>query len=178
MVIPDPLLFDTANCSIARTLQLIGEKWSLLVLRDVFSGVRRFEDMHRRIGAPRQVLSDRLNSLVEAGILRRRPYRETGQRTRYEYRLTKAGMDLYPVLVALLRWGDAYLGNPEGPSLELAHRDCGEEVDLVMRCRAGHDVPSAREVRPRPGPGAHSPSPPGNQGDIARHAGRHAAITP
>ena len=150
----DPARYDPAPCTIARTLQLIGEKWSLLVLRDVFSGVRRFEDMQRRIGAPRQVLSDRLGSLVAAGILRRHPYREPGQRTRYEYRLTRAGMDLYPVLVALLRWGDEHLENPDGPPVELAHRDCGEQVDLVLRCRAGHQLSSAREVRPRPGPGA------------------------
>jgi DNA-binding HxlR family transcriptional regulator len=120
----------------------------------VFSGVRRFDDMHSRIGAPRQVLSNRLGALVAAGILRRHPYREGGQRTRYEYRLTEAGMDLYPVLVALMRWGDKHLDRPAGPSVELTHRDCGEPVDLVLRCRAGHDVPSARQVRPRPGPGA------------------------
>jgi DNA-binding HxlR family transcriptional regulator len=153
MTQPD-MQYDPAPCSIARTLQLVGEKWSLLVLRDVFSGVRRFDDMQHRIGAPRQVLSTRLGSLVAAGILRRQPYRDPGQRTRYEYRLTEAGMDLYPVLVALLRWGDRHLDNPDGPSLDLAHRDCGEPVDLVIRCRAGHQLASAREVRPRPGPGA------------------------
>jgi DNA-binding HxlR family transcriptional regulator len=145
---------DPAQCSIARTLQLVGEKWTLLVLRDVFSGIRRFEDMHRRIGAPRQVLSQRLGRLVELGLLRRVPYREPGKRTRYEYRLTDAGLDLYPVLVALLNWGDRHLDNPDGPSVELVHRDCGEQVELVLRCRAGHELPSARAVRPRPGPGA------------------------
>jgi DNA-binding HxlR family transcriptional regulator len=154
MTVPDPLQYDPTPCSIARTLQLIGEKWSLLVLRDVFSGVRRFDDMQHRIGAPRQVLSARLGALVAAGILRRHPYRDPGQRTRYEYRLTQAGMDLYPVLVALLRWGDRHLDNPEGPSVQLVHRDCGEPVDLVLRCRAGHELASARDVRPRPGPGA------------------------
>jgi len=151
----EALRYDPGPCSIARTLDLVGEKWSLLVLREVFSGVRRFDDLRRRTGAPRQVLSARLGSLVDAGLLRRHPYREPGQRTRYEYRLTEAGMDLYPVLVALLRWGDRYLVQPTGgPSVELTHRDCGEPVDLVLRCRGQHELTSAREVAPRPGPGA------------------------
>lgn len=151
----EALRYDPDPCSIARTLELVGEKWSLLVLREVFSGVRRFDDMRRRIGAPRQVLSARLGTLVDAGVLRRHPYREPGQRTRYEYRLSAAGMDLYPVLLSLLRWGDRYLVQPTGgPSIELTHRDCGEPVDLALRCRAGHELPSARDVQPRPGPGA------------------------
>ena len=133
------LRYDPDPCSIGRTLELIGEKWSLLVLREVFSGVRRFDDLQRRIGAPRQVLSARLATLVAAGVLRRHPYQDPGRRTRYEYRLTAAGMDLYPVLVGLLRWGDRYLDQP---------------VDLAVRCRAGHELGSLREVRPVPGPGA------------------------
>ena len=150
----EALRYDPGPCSIARTLELVGEKWSLLVLREVFSGVRRFDDMRRRIGAPRQVLSARLGTLVDAGVLRRHPYQEPGQRTRYEYRLTAAGMDLYPVLVSLLRWGDRYLVQPTGgPSVELTHRDCGEPVDLVLRCRGGHELTSAREVRAAAGPG-------------------------
>ena len=95
------------------------------------------------------------STLIAAGVLRRHPYQDPGRRTRYEYRLTTAGMDLYPVLVGLLRWGDRYLDQPTGgPSLELTHRDCGEPVDLVVRCRAGHDLGSLREVWPVPGPGA------------------------
>jgi DNA-binding HxlR family transcriptional regulator len=160
MPAPDALRYDPDPCSIARTLELVGEKWSLLVLREVFSGVRRFDDLRRRIGAPRQVLSARLSTLVDAGVLRRVPYREPGQRTRSEYRLTAAGMDLYPVLVALLRWGDRYLEQPAaGPTLELAHVDCGEPVDVTLRCRAGHDLGSARDVHPRPGPGARELAP-------------------
>ena len=154
-MVPEALRWDPDPCSIARTLELVGEKWSLLVLREVFSGVRRFDDLRRRTGAPRQVLSARLSTLVEAGVLRRHPYQQPGQRTRYEYRLTRAGMDLYPVLVSLLRWGDRYLDLPTGgPTLELTHKDCGEPVDVVLRCGAGHDLGSARDVHPRPGPGA------------------------
>jgi DNA-binding HxlR family transcriptional regulator len=151
----EALRYDPDPCSIARTLELAGERWSLLVLREVFSGVRRFDDIRRRTGAPRQVLSARLGTLVAAGVLRRHPYQDPGRRTRYEYRLTQAGMDLYPVLIGLMRWGDRYLDQPTGgPTLELTHRDCGEPVQLVLRCAAGHELESARDVRPRPGPGA------------------------
>lgn len=156
---PSDLDFELAHCSIARTLEVVGEKWTLLVLRDAFNGVRRFDDLHRRIGAPRQVLSQRLGRLVAVGLLRRVPYQEPGQRTRYEYRLTEAGLDLYPILVALLSWGDRHRPNPGGPAVELTHRGCDELVELTLRCAAGHDLASAREVRPRPGPGAASTRP-------------------
>jgi DNA-binding HxlR family transcriptional regulator len=146
--------FSAENCSIGRALSVLGEKWTLLVLRDVFNGIRRFDDMHERVGAPRQVLSQRLARLVDEGILRRVPYREPGQRQRYEYRLTEKGVDLYPTLVALLRWGDRWLVDADGPAVTLHHRDCGAPVDVVLRCADGHDIPSAREVRSRPGPGA------------------------
>jgi hypothetical protein len=106
------------------------------------------------------VLSARLGTLVDAGVLRRQPYQEPGRRTRDEYRLTPAGLDLYPVLVSLMRWGDRYLDQPTGgPNLELSHSDCGAPIDVVLRCRAGHDVPSARDVRSAPGPGARLLSP-------------------
>jgi DNA-binding HxlR family transcriptional regulator len=160
MPVPEALRYDPDPCSIARTLELVGEKRSLLVLREVFTGVRRFDDLRRRTGAPRQVLSARLATLVEAGLLRRHPYQDPGQRTRYEYRLTRAGMDLYPVLVSLMRWGDRYLDQPNGgPTMELTHVDCGAPVDVVLHCRAGHDLESARDVHPRPGPGARELSP-------------------
>jgi DNA-binding HxlR family transcriptional regulator len=145
--IPAPDL-DLDQCSIAGTLGVIGEKWTLLVLRDAFTGVRRFEDMYRRIGAPRQVLSARLNRLVEEGILRRVPYREAGQRQRAEYRLTDKGRELYPILVALMHWGDRWANATTGPSVTLHHRDCGADVGLELRCRAGHTLAGARDVRP------------------------------
>jgi DNA-binding HxlR family transcriptional regulator len=151
---PLALDYSTENCSIAASLGLIGEKWSLLVLREAFDGVRRFEDMYQRIGAPRQVLSARLGRLVDEGILRRVPYREPGQRQRHEYRLTEKGLDLYPVLVALMHWGDKWAGDPLGPPVMLHHRDCGADVDLVLRCEDGHTLAGAREITPRPGPGA------------------------
>jgi DNA-binding HxlR family transcriptional regulator len=146
--------YSTDNCSIAATLGLVGEKWSLLVLRDAFNGVRRFDDLHERIGAPRQVLSARLTRLVDEGILRRVPYREPGQRQRYEYRLTDKGLDLYPVLVALMHWGDRWAGDPAGPAIALHHRDCGAAVHLSLHCDDGHRLGGPREVEPRPGTGA------------------------
>jgi DNA-binding HxlR family transcriptional regulator len=146
--------YDSANCAIGATVGLIGERPTFLVLREAFNGVRRFADMQRRIGMPRQVLSDRLARLVDEGLLRKVPYQESGQRSRYEYRLTEKGLDLYPVLVALMEWGDRYAVGPVGPQVLLRHRDCGEPVGLQMACRAGHVLESAREVTPVPGPGA------------------------
>ena len=146
--------YDSANCAIGATVGLIGERPTFLVLREAFNGVRRFADMQRRTGMPRQVLSDRLARLVGEGLLRKVPYQEDGQRRRYEYRLTEKGLDLYPVLVALMEWGDRYAVGSAGPQVLLRHRDCGEPVRLQMSCRAGHVLGSAREVTPVPGPGA------------------------
>ena len=146
--------YDSANCAIGATVGLIGERPTFLVLREAFNGVRRFADMQRRTGMPRQVLSDRLTRLVEEGLLRKVPYQENGQRGRYEYRLTEKGLDLYPVLVALMEWGDRYAVGAAGPQVMLEHRDCGEPVQLQLACRAGHVLGSAREVTPVPGPGA------------------------
>ena len=146
--------YDSANCAIGATVGLIGERPTFLVLREAFNGVRRFADMQRRTGMPRQVLSDRLAHLVDEGLLRKVPYQENGQRRRYEYRLTEKGMDLYPVLVALMEFGDRHAVGPAGPQVLLRHRDCGEPVHLQMACRAGHVLGSAREITPVPGPGA------------------------
>ena len=146
--------FDTANCNIAAALEVVGEKWTFLVLREAFNGIRRFEDMQRRTGAPRQVLSSRLARLVAEGILRKVPYQESGQRSRNEYRLTEKGVELYPVMAALLAWGDKYAAAPGGPAVELTHRDCGEPVFLQLACSQGHVLGSARDVTPIPGPGA------------------------
>lgn len=144
-----PPLLSLDQCSIAASLFVLGEKWTLLVLREAFTGVRRFEDMHQRIGAPRQVLSARLARLVDAGILRRVPYQQEGQRRREEYRLTDKGLELYPILVALMHWGDKWARPTPVPSVTLHHRDCGADVGLHLRCAAGHSLAGAREVEPR-----------------------------
>lgn len=155
MAQPLALEWSTDGCTIERTTDVIGDRWSLLILREVFSGIRRFDQLTVRTAIPRQVLTDRLDRLLENGVLRREPYQEAGQRTRFEYRLTDRGIDLYPVLIALQQWGDRYLADPEGPPSEFVHRGCGERVDLVLRCAAGHEIQSNREVGGRLGPGAH-----------------------
>jgi DNA-binding HxlR family transcriptional regulator len=149
---PEALNWSAENCTIGRAMEILGEKWTVHVLREIFMGIRRFEDIRVRTPIPRQVLTNRLATLVEHGLVRRQPYQEPGARSRDEYRLTQKGLDLYPVLVALLAWGDRYLGDPDGSPLELTHRDCGAPVRVGLRCEVGHDL-EPRAVRPQPGPG-------------------------
>lgn len=155
MTTPAALAFSADNCTIGRTIAVLGERSTFLVIREVFNGIRRFEDMRVRTAIPKQVLTDRLRLLVEHGILRKEPYQPAGQRARHEYRLTEKGLALYPVLVAMAQWGDRYLADPEGPPVEFAHRDCGAKVDVGLACADGHAVADPRDVLPRPGPGAH-----------------------
>jgi len=154
MTQPEALQWSSEGCTIERAAEVVGDRWSLVILREVMSGIRRFDQMTVRTAIPRQVLTDRHDRLVTQGILRREPYREPGQRQRLEYRLTDKGIDLYPVLVALQQWGDRYLGDEAGPATEFEHRGCGGRVDMVLRCGAGHDVRGTREVVGRLGPGA------------------------
>src|SRR6185436_14391532 len=152
--VPEAMRWSTENCTISRTMEILGDKWTFHVLRELFVGVRRFEDIRTRAGVPRQVLTDRLAALIERGLIRRHPYRLPGQRERYEYRLTQAGLDLYPVLVEMIQWGDQCLPLVGCPPLEARHRgDCEERVSVVLRCEAGHE-PAPREVALRPGPTA------------------------
>jgi len=133
------------ECGLARALALIGDRWTLLVLREAFYGVRRFEEMRTDLGVPRTVLSDRLAALVDAGLMRREPYREPGQRTRYEYHLTRKGADLLPALVALMQWGDRHLGSGE-PPLALRHAGCGGAIRTALVCEHGHILADPREL--------------------------------
>lgn len=151
---PEALEWSVENCTIGRALEVASDRWLFVVLREVFQGIRRFDDLTVRTGIPRQVLTDRLKRLVESGLLKRVPYREPGQRSRFEYRLTQQGLDFYPILIALQEWGNRYLADPEGPPLVFVHRDCGEPVELVVRCSAGHEVEASRDIIGRIGPGA------------------------
>src|SRR3954453_12149467 len=148
----DALDWSVDNCTIGRTMEILGERWTVVVLREVFNGIRRFDDMRVRTRIPRQVLANRLATLVATGVLRREPYREPGARIRHEYRLTPKGFDLYPVLIALAEWGNRYLAEPEGPPLRFVHQDCGAEVHVELHCAHGHEVGEYRQVLPRPGP--------------------------
>jgi DNA-binding HxlR family transcriptional regulator len=133
-------------CSVARTLEVIGDRWTLLVLREVMLGNRRFADIVTATGAPRAVLSQRLAGLVEHGLLSRRRYTEPRQRGREEYCPTTAARDLQPVLTALMDWGDRHLAGPDGPPAIAHHEGCGAAVHAELRCTQGHPV-AAREVR-------------------------------
>jgi len=145
--------WSTANCSIKGALEVVGEKWSLLVLREAYSGVRRFDDFHRAIGCPRNLLGERLAKLVEEGLLERAPYREPAQRTRQEYRVTQKGEELRPVVVALMQWGDRWRADGTPPAV-VRHRHCGAEVHAVLTCEHGHGPLSGRDLVAVPGPGA------------------------
>jgi DNA-binding HxlR family transcriptional regulator len=151
---PRALEWSVDNCTIGRAMAILGERWTIVVLREVFNGVFRFDDMRERTNIPRQVLTNRLARLVDNGVLRRVPYREPGARPREEYRLTEKGFDLYPLLVAVREWGDRYLADPGGPPLQTVHRGCGAEVHATLMCEHGHVGVAPRDVVPRPGPGA------------------------
>ncbi|MEV4423424.1 helix-turn-helix domain-containing protein [Patulibacter sp. NPDC049589] len=144
--------FDSATCSVARSLEIVGQPWVLLVLREAFYGLRRFSDIQDHLGVSRSVLAARLDGMVTEGLLERRPYREPGQRERTEYVLTDKGRDLYPVIVALRQWGDRYLAGDEGAPILTEHAGCGARVHATLVCAEGHDV-GLDEIERRPGPG-------------------------
>jgi DNA-binding HxlR family transcriptional regulator len=143
--------YSDQACSIAATLEVIGERWSLLIVRDVLLGLRRFDQLQAELGIARNVLQTRLERLVDRGVLERRLYQSRPER--YEYRLTEKGLDLWPTIVALLQWGDKYAA-PHGPAVVLEHRDCGGAVDDHRICEACGARLSARDVRAYAGPGA------------------------
>ena len=149
--------YPTQYCPVAGSLEVVGERWTLLIVRDVFLGIRRFEDLQRDLGVARNVLQARLERLVENGILVKRPYQE--RPLRCEYRLTEKGADLWPVLVALLTWGDRYAIEGERPML-LQHRGCGGELDDRRRCTVcGADVSVTEAIAVRTGATRPEPAP-------------------
>jgi len=138
-------------CSVAKSLEVIGERWSLLIVRDVMNGNRRFGEIQGSLGVARNVLSARLQHLVEEGILERRAYHENPPR--YEYFLTDKGLDLWPALIALLSWGDKYSAGPEGPPRLIVHKECGGVVSERGICESCGKLLHARDARQVAGPG-------------------------
>jgi DNA-binding HxlR family transcriptional regulator len=127
------------RCSIARALDVVGNRSTILILREAFYGTTRFDDFVERVGLSESVAASRLRELTVEGLLEREAYREEGQRTRHQYRITEKGAQLLPVIVGLMRWGDRWLSDDGGP-VTLLHSDCGEAVDVELRCAAGHRV--------------------------------------
>ena len=150
--------FEDMTCSVAQCLDVVGEWWSLLIVRDAFLGVTRFDDFQARLGISRNILTRRLNHLVDNGILKRVPYQDRPPRS--EYRLTGKGRDLWHVVTAMRQWGDRWAA-PGGPPLEISHTVCGHIVTAVPACSHCGEPLDARSGIAVPGPGA-------SDGDFAR----------
>jgi DNA-binding HxlR family transcriptional regulator len=148
-----------ANCAIGRTGAVLGERWVFAILRAAFLRARTFEDYQRQTGIARNILSDRLGRLVDFGILERRAYSQGAKRTLNEYRLTQAGLDLYPIVVAIMEWGNRHTGLLNGPPVELVHRTCGAVTHPQLVCSACGEPIDAHDVEPRRGPGHAEPAP-------------------
>jgi DNA-binding HxlR family transcriptional regulator len=137
--------------SVSRALALIGDQWTLMILREALFGVRRYGQLARNLGIPRPTLSARLRSMVDSGLLERVPYAQDPER--YEYRLTEAGRDLFGAAAMLMRWGDKYLAGPDGPPIVLRHYDCGEIAEPLLTCASCGKEITPYNVAPEPGPG-------------------------
>lgn len=147
-----PRTYEDQVCSIARGLEVIGDRWTLLVVRDAFLGLRRFQEFEESLGVPKKVLTERLTRLVEEGILERRRYQERPER--FEYVLTDKGRGLWRVLAHLMMWGDEHYAGENGPPRILRHRECGGRLDYSLRCKkCGAEIKDGREVNVAPGPG-------------------------
>jgi DNA-binding HxlR family transcriptional regulator len=144
--------YDDQNCTIAGALAMVGERWTLLVMREVLLGRTRFADIKRNIGVAPNILSDRLATLVDQGLLKRRRYSEHPES--YEYLPTRKGVDLNPVLVTLLQWGDKHAAPPDGPPRVHVHTACGHDAHPRMHCSHCGEPLDAPDLKVRPGPGA------------------------
>ena len=148
-----PRTYDNQVCSVARTLEVIGDRWTMLVIRDAFHGIRRFEEFQERLGIARNVLSSRLTRLVHEGVLEKHLYQD--RPPRFEYRLTPKGVDLFSVMVSLMKWGDRHAPSPDGPPVVVLHRGCGGEVDERLLCdRCGEPVTALNAEARQPAPSA------------------------
>ncbi len=144
-------------CSVARTLAVLGDRWTLLILRNAFLGVRRFDAFQAQLGVTRHVLAERLARLVDEGVFEKRPYQD--KPPRHEYRLTEKGRDLHSILLALTAWGDRWKDEGAGPPVLLRHRRCGKLIRPVMVCSECGEPLDPREIDALPGPGLPMPEP-------------------
>ncbi|MBK0869758.1 helix-turn-helix transcriptional regulator [Saccharopolyspora sp. HNM0986] len=142
--------FSEMHCSIAQCLEIVGERWSLLIVRDVFLGTTRFDEIQQRLGISRNILNQRLARLVEHGVVEKIAYSQ--HPPRFDYKLTAKGRDLWPVITAMRQWGDEHAA-PDGPPMQLIHRDCGEIADAHLICSACGEAIGAGNVKSVPGPG-------------------------
>jgi DNA-binding HxlR family transcriptional regulator len=142
---------ENDTCSIARTASLIGDRWTLVILRQAFAGIRRFDDLQRSLGVSPALLSNRLTLLVDAGLLAKRPYADV-RRTRHEYALTERGMGAYTLLQAMRAWGDEHLA-PDGPFMYYTHTGCGGHAEVTLACEDCGQELTARDITPLRGPG-------------------------
>ncbi len=133
-------------CSIARALSVLGDRWTMLIIRNAFMGIRRFDDFQQNLGVTRHVLSDRLKRLVEEGILTKVAYVE--RQERFEYRLTQKGLDLYPILLAMTHWADQYMDQGLGSPVEYVHQACGQKFKPVLVCSCCAEPIQAKQVKP------------------------------
>jgi DNA-binding HxlR family transcriptional regulator len=159
--------YENQSCSIAGALEVVGERWSLLIVRNILLGLRRFDELQAQLGIARNVLQTRLTRLQDEGVIERVPYQE--RPPRYEYMLTDKGLDLWPIIVALMQWGDRYTPPENGPAVLIEHRGCGGAVDAHRICERCGTRLRARDAVGRPGPGAAADHP------LVRRAERESA---
>lgn len=157
--------FVDMDCSVAQCLEVIGEWWSMLVVRDAFLGVTRFDQFQSRLGISRNILQDRLTKLVDAGVLVKVPYSE--HPPRHDYRLTDKGRDLWPVLTTMRQWGDRHAA-PTGPPVQIVHKGCHTATEVALTCASCGEAVGARDFRAIPGPGRSESKIPGNQARAAQ----------
>lgn len=147
--------FAEQNCSIADALAIVGERWTLLVMREILLGRSRFREIKRNTGIASNILSDRLETLVEQGLIERRRYSDSADA--YEYVPTRKGLDVNPVLVALMAWGDKHVrGGGKGAPRVVVHTACGHDAHPAMHCSHCGEVLDPKQTRVRPGPGANA----------------------
>lgn len=147
--------FRDMNCSVAQCLEVVGEWWSMLIVRDALLGVTRFDDFQARLGISRNILNRRLTHLVDEGVMERVPYQEHPPRS--EYRMTKKGRDLWHVLTAMRQWGDQWAPAPDGPRVQLVHKGCDHPAELVPTCSECGESLTVADVRAVAGPGLRDP---------------------